>query len=73
MNEVLPMIVDMFNKILELFQDVFDGLDAWDYIFGAFIIVTIYRMLLRPILGGGIKSGSSDKARKSTSKNEVED
>lgn len=45
---------------VDLFFQVVDSLDARGFIFGAFIIITITRFLLLPLIGGGaIDAGSS--------------
>ena len=71
-NEVLEMLANMFQKLLGIFNNVFTGLNAWDLVLGAFIVVTIYRMLLVPILGGRVGFGSSDTVKKSRNKEENE-
>lgn len=70
MNDVLEMLASMFQSILALFDKVFAGLDGWDIVLGAFIVITIYRMLLVPILGGRVGFGSSDTVKKSRGKEE---
>lgn len=52
MVEVLSMLGNMFQQILLLFFRVIDGLEAKDIVFGAFVVATIFRLLLVPLLGG---------------------
>lgn len=60
MNEVLSLLLNMFGSILELFDKVIDGLDAWDLMLGAFTCFIVFRFLLVPIVGGKLATGISD-------------
>lgn len=51
-TEVLPTVAKALQGSLDIFFSVLDGLDATDYIFGALVVVTIFRLLLVPLIGG---------------------
>lgn len=64
------MVGDCFNLCIDAISAAFDWLnyilvqlDAWKYILGAFLIFTIFRLLLVPLVGGVIGGGSSDTVR----------
>lgn len=61
-SSVLPVIANMITSVLDLFFDIINQLGSFSLIFGAFIIFTIYRFLLRPIIGGS--AGKSDSVKK---------
>lgn len=63
-TEVLGLLVQMFSDLLGLFDEVFTELGAWSYVLGAFLVFTIYRLLLVPIVGGLVRSGQSDIVKK---------
>lgn len=63
-GEVLGILAQMFSELLGLFDEVFTKLDAWGLLLGAFLVFTIYRLLLVPIVGGLIRSGQSDIVKK---------
>lgn len=63
-GEVLGILAQMFSELLGLFNEVFAKLDAWGLLLGAFLVFTIYRLLLVPIVGGLIRSGQSDIVKK---------
>lgn len=52
MTEVLELIAYMLQELLGLTFRILDSLEGTDLIFGALIVVTIYRFLLKPLLGG---------------------
>ena len=64
MEEVLVVLAEMFKKIFALVDKIYTSFNAWSLVVGAFTIYVIYRLLLVPVLGGALKSGSSDMARK---------
>ena len=63
-TDVLEMLALMFREIFVLVDKIFTAFDAWSMVIGAFTIYAIYRLLLIPVLGGSLKAGSSDNARK---------
>lgn len=62
-GEVLGILAQMFTSLLGLFDEVFTKLDAWGLLLGAFLVFTIYRLLLVPVVGGVISGGTSDVVR----------
>lgn len=62
-GEVLGILAQMFSDLFGLFDEVFTKLDAWGLLLGAFLVFTIYRLLLVPIVGGVISGGTSDVVR----------
>lgn len=63
-GEVLGILAQMFSDLFGLFDEVFTKLDAWGLLLGAFLVFTIYRLLLVPIVGGVVRAGQSDIVRK---------
>lgn len=57
-------VLSIFGSVFELFDRVYSEFDAWGLVIGAVTVYTIYRFLLKPIVGGSLASGSSDKAKK---------
>lgn len=51
-TEVLPTVAQALQGSLDIFFRVLDGLQARDYVFGALVVVTIFRLLLIPLIGG---------------------
>lgn len=64
-SEILGILAQMFGDLFGLFDEVFTKLDAWGLVLGAFLVFTIYRLLLAPVVGGIVRSGQSDVVRKS--------
>lgn len=64
LENVLSVLAWMFTQIFALFDKVFSSFGASGLVLGAFIIWTIYRMLLAPVLGGLISAGTSDIVKK---------
>lgn len=62
-GEILGLLAQMFSDLFSLFDEVFTKLDAWGLLLGAFLVFTIYRLLLVPVVGGLIRGGSSDVVR----------
>lgn len=62
-GEALGILAQMFSDLLGLYDEVFTGLDAWGLLLGAFLVFTIYRLLLVPVVGGLIRGGASDVVR----------
>lgn len=74
-GEVTIMLGNMFAQLLALFERIFTELDGWAIWLGAFLIFTISRMLIVPILGGVISAGQSDmvqKIRNNSKENKVQ-
>ena len=63
-GEILGILAQMFSDLFSMFDEVFTKLDAWGLLLGAFLVFTIYRLLLVPIVGGLIRSGQSDIVKK---------
>lgn len=57
-------VVNVFSQVLSLFDRVYTEFGAWSLLIGAFLVFTIYRLILAPIVGGGLRSGSSDTVKK---------
>lgn len=64
-GEILGVLAQMFSDLFGLFDEVFTKLDAWGLLLGAFLVFTIYRLLLVPVVGGIVRAGQSDVVRKS--------
>ena len=62
MEQANNFVINLFLSIFSLFDNIYERFGAWSYLLGAFIVYTLYRYLLRPVLGGGV--GSSDTVRK---------
>lgn len=62
-GEILAILAQMFSDLFGLYDEVFTKLDAWGLLFGAFLVFTIYRLLLVPVVGGLIRGGASDVVR----------
>lgn len=63
-GEALGILAKMFSDLFGLYDEVFTKLDAWGLLLGAFLVFTIYRLLLVPVVGGVVRSGQSDIVRK---------
>lgn len=68
--DVNVVVVGMFGLIIDLFNRVYEEFGAYTYIFGAFIIYTMWRFLLSPIFGGQM---GSDKVKKNNKVSDSED
>lgn len=70
MTKVLnDVVMPILRFCVDLFFQVVDSLDARGFIFGAFIIITITRFLLLPLISGkaiaiGSKVGSDIRAKR---------
>lgn len=62
-GEILAILAQMFSDLFGLYDEVFTKLDAWGLLLGAFLVFTIYRLLLVPVVGGLIRGGASDVVR----------
>lgn len=65
-TEAMNVVLVALNGVFEITDRVFDAFGAWGYILGAFIIITICRLLLFPIIGGVISTGQSDTVQRIT-------
>ena len=65
--DVTVMLTNMLGSIFGLFDSVFSKLDAWGVVLGALVTFTAVRFLIMPIIGGRLKSGSSDVVKKDRS------
>lgn len=63
-NDVFPTIIQLFNNVLVLFERVFSSLGAWAIFISGFVVFTLYRLLLRPIMGAAVSIGASDTVKK---------
>lgn len=70
MVDILPVLSNMFNSIFVLYDRLYTHFGAWTYLIGAFIIYTVYRILLAPIVGGFVSAGRSDMAKKMRSQSQ---
>lgn len=61
--QVLPVIGNLISAVLDLFFDVINRLGAFGLVFGAFIVLTIHRFLLVPIIGGVVGGARSDMVK----------
>ena len=52
MTQILQSLALMFRDLLDITDQIFTSLDGWGLVFGALTILTIYRLLLSPLLGG---------------------
>ena len=66
MNQI---IVPTLLKVFEIAKILFDYFGAWSGIFGAFCVYTIYRFLLKPLLGGRA-IGDSDTTKRNSKNDE---
>lgn len=62
MNQI---IVPTLLKVFVFVKILFDYFGAWSWIFGAFCVYTIYRFLLKPLLGGRAIGDSNTTKRNS--------
>lgn len=62
MNQI---IVPTLLKVFEFVKILFDYFGAWSWIFGSFCIYTIYRFLLKPLLGARAIGDSNTTKRNS--------
>ena len=64
MVDVYNMLINMFSRLFQYLDVLFTKLGAWSYVLGFFLIFTIYRLILAPVLGGVLASGRSDIVKK---------
>lgn len=63
LGECFSLCLKGISAVFDWMGYIFVQLDAWKYILGAFLIFTIFRLLLVPIVGGSLFGGSSDTVR----------
>lgn len=68
MNLCLQGIVAVFGFMEYIFAQL--GTGYW--ILGAFMIFSIYRLLIRPVIGSAVSSGASDTVKKMKKERESE-
>lgn len=61
--DVMLMFMNMFSNLWNLVDRIFTQLGAWSYFLGAFIIFTLFRLVLKPIIGASVGIGASDTVR----------
>lgn len=64
MVEAFNLLINMFTRLFDYLDVLFSKLGAWSYVLGFFLIYTIYRLILAPVLGGVVRSGQSDMVKK---------
>ena len=69
-SDLTLAITNMLGDLLSYAFIMYDKVGALPLMFGAFMIFTIYKFILQPILGGG---GSSDTASKKVTQKNSED
>lgn len=70
--QCFELCIQGISAVFGFFGTCMQLLGAWFYIFGAFLIFTIYRLLLKPLIGAAVSSGASDTVKsmkKSSSSN----
>lgn len=50
-TQVLEQVARILQFVVDLVFDIFDSLGATSFVFGAFSVVLVYRLLLGPVLG----------------------
>lgn len=60
MAEAFNLLINMFSVLFDYVDTLFESFGAWSYLLGFFLIYTIYRLILAPVLG----SGRSDMVKK---------
>lgn len=51
-TQVLEQVARVLSFVVNFTFNIFESLGATGFIFGAFCVIVIYRILLQPILGG---------------------
>ena len=69
-SEGVNFVANAMSAVLGFADDLFSTTNAYNYIFGGIFVFSVYRFLLKPILGGEV---GSDKVRKSKGKGNKED
>lgn len=63
-GQCMDICLTGIRAVFGFMEQIFDSLGGWSYVIGAFVIVTVFRVLLVPVIGGAISSGTSDMAMK---------
>lgn len=63
-GQCMNICLSGIGAVFGFLEQIFDSLDGWSYVIGAFMIYTVFRVLLVPVIGGAISSGTSDMAMK---------
>lgn len=72
MIEAFNLLINMFTRLFDYLDVLFSKLGAWSYVLGFFLIYTIYRLILAPVLGGVVRAGQSDMVKKVRNKDSVQ-
>lgn len=72
MVEAFNLLINMFTRLFDYLDVLFSKLSAWSYVLGFFLIYTIYRLILAPVLGGVVRAGQSDMVKKVRNKDSVQ-
>lgn len=72
MVEAFNLLINMFTRLFDYLDVLFSKLGAWSYVLGFFLIYTIYRLILAPVLGGVVRAGQSDMVKKVRNKDSVQ-
>lgn len=59
-NEVMDILTMMFDRLFYIWGMIFDKTGAWSMFISAFLAYTVYRFLLKPVIGGLTRAGASD-------------
>ena len=68
MTEAFNVLINMFNRLFGYLDLLFSELGAWSFVLGFFLIYTIYRLILAPVLG----AGRSDMVKKIRNREQVQ-
>lgn len=71
LDEVINGLVQGASACIGWFTQFFETLGVGSVFIGAFTIYCIYRMLLKPLLGGGVGRSDSVKKKHNHSSNEA--
>lgn len=62
-GQCFQLCIQGISAVFGFFGMCMNLLGAWFYIFGAFLIFTIYRLLLKPLIGAAVNAGASDTVK----------
>jgi len=62
--QTMNMCIQGISASFTWMEYIFAQLDTGYWILGAFMIFSIYRLLIRPVIGSAVSSGASDTVRK---------
>lgn len=71
-TQAMNICLQGISAVLYWMEYIFMQLGAWNWILGAVIIYTIFRLLIVPVIGDALSSGQSDTV-KSVKKGEKEE